>query len=78
MIETSSKNSHNQNFKLYKSRDVLLLGYAPLLGKYGMCSSKPLESLQYLYHRYYGYGHDKIKDNKQKMSFYVEFILLIS
>ncbi len=32
MIETWFKNSQNQNFKLYKSRDALLLGYAPLLG----------------------------------------------
>ncbi len=32
MIETSFKNSQNQNFKLYKSRGALLLGYAPLLG----------------------------------------------
>ena len=32
MIETSFKNSQNQNFKLYKNSGVLLLGYAPLLG----------------------------------------------
>ncbi len=32
MIETGFKNSQNQNFKLYKNRGVLLLGYAPLLG----------------------------------------------
>ena len=32
MIETSFKNSQNQNFKLYKYRGELLLGYASLLG----------------------------------------------
>ena len=32
MIETSFKNSQTQHFKLYKNKDVLLLGYAPLLG----------------------------------------------
>ncbi len=32
MIETSFKNSQNQNFKHYNNRGALLLGYAPLLG----------------------------------------------
>ncbi len=50
MIETSSKNSQNQYFKLYKNRGVLLLGYAPLLGII----------------RYTGFGNDCFCSTKRK------------
>ena len=32
VIKTSFKDSQNQNVKIYKNGDVLLLGYAPVLG----------------------------------------------